>query len=232
MNCDDLDEEIYPGRLSVDSEAGLSNQVTKILPYEDSPPLYCCYDRALLVAHKEGAPGKYVGAHESVRAAAYSVPPVFSTLYGSVAGVDDTDVSLAINNELRLVAYRGHGSSSAWTAWNLVNDNYNGTDVIGLANIGSQSPVVWSLACTNNDLNAADSIGEVWMKDPNNRAVSFYGAAVPSYTADGRNRRLVECMDVSAARRRADEDPPPTIRSTSRSTFRLLISRATDQDAI
>ena len=64
---DDLDEEIYLGRLSVDGEADLADQVVKILRYEDHPSLFCCYDRALLVAHKEGAPGKYVGAHESRR---------------------------------------------------------------------------------------------------------------------------------------------------------------------
>jgi hypothetical protein len=183
VNGDDLNEEVYLGRLSVDSETDLSNQVAKILTYEDSPAPFCCYDRALLVAHKEGAPGKYVGAHESVRTAAYAVPPAFSTLYGNAAGVDDADVSLSINNGLGLVAYRGHGSSSAWTTWNLANDSYNSTDVVGLANLGSQSPVVWSLACTNSDLNVADAIGEVWMEDPNNRAVSFYGATVPSYTS-------------------------------------------------
>lgn len=180
---DDLEEEIFVGRLSVDNEADLTNQVTKILTYEDSPSLFCCYNKALLVAHKEGAPGKYVGAHESVRTAAYATPPSFSTLYGSVAGVDDGDVSLAINNGLGLVAYRGHGSSGAWTGWNQTNQYYDSADVTGLANLATQVPVVWSFACTNAALNTEDSIGEIWMEDINNRAVSFYGATVPSFTS-------------------------------------------------
>ncbi|PYS21142.1 MAG: hypothetical protein DMG11_28485, partial [Acidobacteria bacterium] len=96
-NGDDLDEEIYVGRLSVDSETDAANQVAKILSYENSPDPFCCYDQALLVAHKEGAPGKYVGAHESVRTAVYSVPPVFSTLYGNDPAVADINVSIAIN---------------------------------------------------------------------------------------------------------------------------------------
>ena len=183
MNGDDLDEEVYVGRLSVDSEADLANQVAKILTYEDSPNLFCCYDRALLVAHKENAPGKYVGAHESVRTASYATPPSFDTLYGHIAGVDDADVSLAVNNGLGLVAYRGHGSSGAWTTWNIPNESYNSTDVTGLANLAQQVPVIWSLACTNSALGTEDSIGEIWMEGVNNRAVSFYGATVPSYTS-------------------------------------------------
>src|SRR5690606_1499029 len=101
-------------------------------------------------AHKENAPGKYVGAHESVRTASYAVPPAFSTLYGHQAGVDDSDVNLAINNGLGLVAYRGHGNSAAWTTWNTLNESYNSADVTALANLPSQVPVVWSLACTNS----------------------------------------------------------------------------------
>lgn len=180
---DDLDEEAYVGRLSVDSEADLTNQVTKILTYEDSPSLFCCYDRALLVAHKENAPGKYVGAHESVRTAAYAVPPSFSTLYGHLAGVDDGDVNSAINNGVGLVAYRGHGNAAAWTTWNTGSQSYDSGDVTGLANLATQVPVVWSFACTNSDLNSGDSISEIWMEDMNNRAVSFYGATIPSYTS-------------------------------------------------
>lgn len=47
-NGDDLDEEIYLGRLSVDNEGDLANQVNKILAYEDNPNLFCCYSNAVL----------------------------------------------------------------------------------------------------------------------------------------------------------------------------------------
>lgn len=179
---DDLDAEIYLGRLSADSTTDVSNQVTKILQYEDHPALFCCYDQALLVAHKEGAPGKYVGAHESVRTAAYSVPPAFSTLYGSIAGVDNADVSTEINGGTGVVAYRGHGSSTEWWSWNLLNQSYNNTDMSALSNIVQQSPVMWSFACTNSNLNSEDSISEVAMESATSRAVSYYGASEPSDT--------------------------------------------------
>ena len=179
---DDLDEEIYLGRLSVNSEADLTDQVAKILRYEDHPALFCCYDRALLVAHKEGAPGKYVGAHESVRTAAYAVPPTFSTLYGNAAGVTNASVSTAINDGLGLVAYRGHGSDTEWWSWNTLNQSYTNFEVGALNNLASQVPVLWSFACDNNMLGTSDSIGETWMMNANHRAVAHYGSTVPSYT--------------------------------------------------
>lgn len=193
---DDLDEEIYLGRLSADSTADIQNQVTKILTYEDHPALFCCYDQALLVAHKEGAPGKYVGAHESVRTAAYTTPPSFSTLYGNVSGVDNADVTAAINKGTGLVAYRGHGSETEWWSWNLLNQSYTNTDVSALTNIVQQSPIVWSFACTNSDLNTSDSIAEVAMESGTSRAVSYYGATEPSDTTPNHelDRRMFKAV--------------------------------------
>jgi hypothetical protein len=195
-NGDDLDEEIYLGRLSIDSETDAANQVGKILAYEDNPALFCCYEEALLIAHKEGAPGKYVGAHESVRTASYAVPPTFSTLYGNDAAVTDSDVSAAINAGLGLVAYRGHGSSAAWTTWNTGGESYNSTDVTGLLNTIPRVPVVWGFACTNGDLNVSDSIAEIWMESTSNRAVSYYGATIPSYTSQNHelDRRMFKAV--------------------------------------
>lgn len=177
----DLNEEIYLGRFSVDSEADLTNQVAKTLAYEDAPPLFGNFSEALLVAHKEDAPGKYVGAHESVRTAVYTTPPVFTTLYGHIAGVDDADVTAEINAGLGLVAYRGHGSSGAWTGWNTLNEFYDTGDVGGLAN-GAMTPVLWGFACTNQSLSTSDCLGETWMEQVGGGAVSHYGATVPSYT--------------------------------------------------
>jgi len=182
VNGDDLEEEIYLGRLSVDDEPDAASQVEKILDYEDHPFLFAShYDDALLVAHKENAPGKYVGAHESVRTASYSVPPVFHTLYGHQAGATDAAVRDAINDGMGLVAYRGHGSSTAWTGWNLSSEYFNTTDVNSLVN-GSRTPVVWSFACTNSSLSNSDCIAETWLEHAEGGAVSHYGSTVASYT--------------------------------------------------
>ncbi|MCU7906840.1 MAG: hypothetical protein KZQ76_13555 [Candidatus Thiodiazotropha sp. (ex Epidulcina cf. delphinae)] len=192
-NGDDLDEEIYLGRLSVDSEADLANQVSKILTYEDAPSLFCCYNRVGLWAHKEGAPGKYEGAHETVRTFAYADAPFFETFYGSQAGVTDADVVARVSNGVGLMAYRGHGSRDATaTAWNQTNQYFEGADVAMLSNPLSRSPVVWSFACTNSRLDTSDSVAEEWMESATAGASSYYGATRTSYTSQ--NHVLDEWM--------------------------------------
>jgi hypothetical protein len=178
----DLNEEIFLGRLSVDSETDLANQVEKILRYEENPDLLCCYPNVMLAAHKEDAPGKYVGAHESVRTASYTIPPVFTTQYGHQSGVTNASVSALINTGLGLVAYRGHGTDYSWIGWNLGNEDYDTGAVGALMNPAARVPVVWSFACNNNEIDVSDCIGEVWMEDIDDRAVSHYGSTVPSWT--------------------------------------------------
>ena len=180
---EDLDEEIFVGRLSVDDEADAAAQIAKILAYEDHPSLLCCYDRAALWAHKENAPGKYVGAHEAVRTNSYATPPSFSTHYGHLEAVTDSVINGRVDQGLGLLAYRGHGSSSSTaTGWNLDSEFYNSADATALVNTLAQAPVVWSFACSNSDLSSNDSIAEVWMEQPDHGAVSYYGATVPSST--------------------------------------------------
>lgn len=183
-NGDDLDEEVFLGRLSIDGEADLEFQVEKILAYEDNPAPYCCYHRALLWAHKENAPGKYVGAHETVRTNIYSNPPTFITEYGNTAGVVDNDILDHVNEGVGVVAYRGHGSaSSTATSWNTTIEYFNASDVAQLNNAMNRAPVVWSFACTNSRLSDNDSIAEEWMRWLGGGAVSYYGATRTSYTS-------------------------------------------------
>lgn len=187
---DDLDEEILLGRLSVDTPQDLANQVGKILAYMDQPQLLWDNNIALLVAHDELAPNKYEGAHESVRTASYAEPPNFVTRYGS-AGWGDADIINDIDGGVGLVAYRGHGDEDAWTDWNPAADYFDRSDVNMLSN-GNRTPVVWSFACTNADLDIDDCIAEVAMELSPGGAVSYYGATIPSYTVQ--NHELDRAM--------------------------------------
>lgn len=196
-NGDDLDEEVYLGRLSVDNETDCANQVDKILAYEDNPAPFCCYPRVALWAHKENAPGKYEGAHESVRTAGYAMPPTFATYYGSQAGVTDSDIAADATSGLGLIAYRGHGSSSATgTGWNQTSEYFNSGDLPGVTPSLNQAPPVWSFACTNTALDTNDCIGELWMEKANGGAVSYYGATIPSYTSQNHelDRRMFKAV--------------------------------------
>ncbi|MCR6653259.1 MAG: C25 family cysteine peptidase [Cellvibrionaceae bacterium] len=195
-NGDDLDEEIYLGRLSIDNQADLEFQVEKILAYQDNPESFCCYDRAVLWAHKENAPGKYVGAHETVRTNSYANPPTFITEYGHLAGVTDADIRDHVNKGIGLLAYRGHGSStSTGTGWNMTSEYFNSSDVDLLNNSLNQAPVIWGFACTNAHLDSNDSIAEYWMEWLGGGAVSYYGATRTSYTSQ--NHVLDEEMFLS-----------------------------------
>ncbi len=195
----DFHKEVFVGRLSVDSPADLTNQINKIITYETAPVPGGRYDRALLVAHKEGAPGKYEGAHEDVRTATYTTQPVFVTKYGSGLGPNDSQVSFEIDQGTGVVAYRGHGSTNAWTNWNAFSDNYHKNDVIGLSN--PVHPVVWAITCTNSNLGTQgggtiDCISETWMEEPLVGASASYGATVTTSTTPNHelDRRLFEAV--------------------------------------
>jgi hypothetical protein len=185
VNGYDLDEEVWVGRLSVDDSLDCSRQIAKILAYEDSAVTNGNYAEVLLAAHKEGSPGKYEGCQDSVAAASYRVAPNFTKLYGSWSWVRDSSVTREVDQQLGLVAYRGHGSATEWWQWNsatMLPESYDTTDVKGLAN-APLAPVVWSYSCYNNALSVEDCLGEVWMEQAGREgAVAHYGSTMASNT--------------------------------------------------
>lgn len=190
----DLDEskEVHIGRISADNETNLGEQLQKIMDYELNPAPGS-YDRALLVSHKQGAPGKYTGSHTTVRDAVYNYPPTFVTLFGE-SGADNQDVFDAINDGVGLVAYRGHGSTTTWSGWNTADEDLHKNHLVDLTN--SVHPVVWSISCTNSNLNfdtssGQDSISEVWL-EVDNGAVASYGATQTTSTVP--NHHLNEML--------------------------------------
>lgn len=195
---DDLDEEVYLGRLSVDDETDCANQLAKILAYEDSPHETCCYDRVLLWAHKQDEP-PYVfeRQHESIRLTHYAVAPSFTTLYGSTPGATDLDALALIDDGPGLVAYRGHGNSFCTAAaWNLDDEFFDRIEIDQISCPAPQTPVVWSLACSNNDLDFEDCAGEQWMERVGTGAVAYYAAtSVTGPDQNGEiNARLFEAV--------------------------------------
>lgn len=193
----DLFEEVYVGRLSVDNAGDLGSQLFKIINYTTKPVAGGRYDRALLVAHKEGGLDKYIGAHEDVRLKIYTNPPAFLTRYGNVEN-GNNGVLQDIQNELGLVAYRGHGSTMTWSKWNIPELSLHKNDIVGLAN--AVQPVIWSISCTNHNLatnggGLTDCIGEVWLEDGSG-AIASYGATRTTGTTANHelDRRLFEAV--------------------------------------
>ncbi len=201
----DLWPEVAVGRLPVTDNAELAEVVDKILAYSKNAPSGGWVNNALLVAHKEAAPGKYQGCKEEIRTATYSDSFNFQTAYGaSIAaggdGATNDDLSGAINDGVGIVNYRGHGAygfpsdrpwGTFWGAqagannpapWNTAGEEYWTTDALNLAN-GSRTPVVFSISCMNNALDnpSNDCLGEAFVMQDEG-AVAFLGASRPSYT--------------------------------------------------
>jgi hypothetical protein len=173
--------DIAVGRLSVTTSTDLTNQVNKILNYEHNPPQDSWLNKLTLVAHKEGAPGKYVGCCEEIRNNIIPQPPfVVDTYYGSQSTGTNANVAIAINEGRNVVNYRGHGSNTAWTGWSYTSEYWEISDVNALTN-GDCTPVVFNIACQNHYI-LVDSLGEAWMTKYPGGAVASLGATDPSYT--------------------------------------------------
>ncbi len=189
----DIKPEIAIGRISAVSTVEVDHIVSKILKYETNPPISDWVKRSLLVAHEQNAPGKYQGCKEEIRNATdtnsgtYSIMyPIFNTAYGadtSYGGdrATNADVTNSINAGKGTVNYRGHGSETAWTDWNIFGDYYTTSNARALSN-GDKIPIVFSIACSNSKLDySSECLAEAFSK-ANDGAVSFLGATRHSYT--------------------------------------------------
>jgi uncharacterized repeat protein (TIGR01451 family) len=193
----DLYPEVAVGRLTVNNTTELTTQINKIMTYSDNPPVSNWVDKALLVAHKQEAPGKYQGCKETIRTTSYSDSFTFDTCYGASAAnggdaATNADVTTAINAGRGIVNYRGHGGTGSpyarpwgtyWGGdWNTSNQEWTTSNAHALSN-GDKTPVVFSISCLNNALDnpSNECLGEAFVKDDDS-AVAFLGATRPSYT--------------------------------------------------
>ena len=183
----DLKPEIAIGRISATVEDEVDHVVSKIISYELDPPKSNWVEKAVLVAHKQGAPGKYQGCKEEIRTYVnYNPTPVFSTLYGassSVGGDEATnaDVTNSINAGKGIVNYRGHGGSTCWSNWNIYGQNYTTSDARALNN-GEKRPIIFSIACSNSRLDASSECLAKAFSKTEGGASAFLGASRSSYT--------------------------------------------------
>lgn len=188
--------EVFIGRLSGKTPAEISAQVAKITAHEallgdnKADEAEDWQKRILLVNHREEAPGKYTANSERVRKRRYRASAVeFVTAYGADAATNE-EVKAQIDKGAAIVAYRGHGSKSAWSGWN--GSDFGVSQVEGLDNKG-KLPIVLSVACWNLGVQSSrETLGEAFVQREEAGAVAFLGATRPSYTKqnDDFNRYL------------------------------------------
>lgn len=179
-----LYQDVGVGRLSVDDAADLQNQIDKIIAYETAPTRMAgFYDEVVLAAHPEEGRGYIESCRDVADWPYYLYPLDFTERYGDSPDGTVANVVGDINDGKVVVAYRGHGSSGSWAGWDYTGDYFQSSDVATLTN-GSQTPVVFAIACANNSIDTADdSIGETWMEQGGFGAVFHYGSTRGSSTS-------------------------------------------------
>lgn len=147
--------ELPIGRFSTNSLSDFTNMVNKTIEYETCFHGQCT--KALLVAHKEGAPNNYQGCCESI-ASLYSGSLSFDKAYGASIYYNgnqatNSDVINYINNGAHIINYRGHGTPTTW-GMNGNEWNYNG-ELFGAGQVGNLNTkaIYYNICCKTGNIN-------------------------------------------------------------------------------
>ena len=184
-----MERDIFVGRLPGFSASDISNQVTKIIAYEDHPPGQLYYGDVLLVAHTDDpalmGQGNFVEVQQAVQSTSYKVSPTFFPYYGNDPSSTNAGVNARINSGMGIVCYNGHGWTYTWPEWNRTGscpsysyvgaECYTPTDIAALHN-GPLYPIVWAFNCLNADLRDGNCIARAWMTQSLAGAAAHYGA--------------------------------------------------------
>jgi hypothetical protein len=183
----DYQADLAVGRFCVNNETDLINMINKTIKYENASSSNDNWTlKNLLVAHQQYAPYQYQQCSEEIRTASYNESPVFTTAYGastSNGGNNATNSTVinAINNNLGIVNYRGHGSETGWASYWSYSDNaeFNSSKVAELTN--DKKPIVFSIACQNGNITYSNCLLYSFTHSTAG-AVAFLGATENSYT--------------------------------------------------
>jgi hypothetical protein len=183
-----LDDEFWVGRLSVDSATDLANQVKKILSYENGIHPQGGYGNACLVASKAAGGVNYSSAFATRSWSSFASAPSFTEHRGS-AGATNAILKSSIASGVGLLVYRGIAIEPSWQCWNSGCEYFDWQDIDDILNI-DRAPVVWSIGprmgdlSYNSNVGGYDCLGETWLEEPNGGAVAHYGARAMPNTLD------------------------------------------------
>lgn len=162
----DLTPEIAVGRLT-GSSAQITTQVNKIIDgyyrhsFDDSYTTGIIPSTSVLAAHGQDYPGKYTQCCNEIADSTYAINMTFYKVYPPEGGTSSM-VSGWFNNGIGSVAYRGHGSITAWT-W---SPGWSKTNIQALTN--TFMPPVWNIACNCGEYQTStECLAESWAWDDN-----------------------------------------------------------------
>lgn len=147
------------------------NQQTDIASYYDRHYDEKIRHKAVFTTHKQS---DYVECKEKI-AADMATKSAFQIQKCYDGKCSKNDLINAINQGTAFVNYRGHGSDTSWSS----SIGLSTKDVPNL-DVKTNTPIVLSIACNNNNLYIDECLGACWIR--NEKSVAFLGASNPSYT--------------------------------------------------
>ncbi|MGQ9706345.1 MAG: C25 family cysteine peptidase [bacterium] len=183
---DDRWPEVFLGRLSVNSNDFLLNQMNKIKEHYDYGMNYNRMLKSLLVAHFEKNPltgiRNFIKCKTGIMNKIYhSYTPSMFIMNGTDGWTNNDIINYINENHPMIVNYRGHGEPQHWWKWNSIQDF--GILDINLVNPGNERPVVFSITCYTGFIDNNMSTGcfcEHWM-NVSGGAVGVIGATRATY---------------------------------------------------
>lgn len=166
LEGDDFYEEVFVGRLSVNSLEDATNQVNKIIYYErDIDETATWLSKGAGIGAKDGLGhnGEYDYMHIN-----FIRDTLLHYTYTEIAQryekMNDPTLQDLINDfnaGVGIINYCNHGTATSWVVTNFTNDN-----VKQLTN-DYMLPFIWSVACNNGEFNYEECFAEAWMRAMN-----------------------------------------------------------------
>lgn len=162
--------EVLVGRFSVQSDAHVLSQVTKVLTYERNLQSDITWaDKGMGIGYYGAGSGHY--GEDDYRhidlirdtLLHYTYSQVTEHHGGSGGDASTTTISATTNQGISIINYCNHGSETSWGV-----ANYSTSNVNALTN-DNMWPIVWSVACLNGKFNyGSECFAEAWMRATDN----------------------------------------------------------------
>ena len=175
MEGNDYYEELFVGRLSVNSVEDAAHQVGKIVHYErDIDETATWITRAVGIAAKEGSGhyGEIDYQHmDFIRDTLLNYTYTeMSQHYAYLNNPTAANMQADFNQGASIANYCNHGSPDSWGVCDFSN-----THIHQLTN-DNKLPFIWSVACNNGEFSYDECFGEAWMRAKNNATNAPTGA--------------------------------------------------------
>ena len=173
LEGDDSYPEVLVGRFSAEDKDHVTTQATRVIQYEQNPPITDAYAETVVVGSDQGPgdDGEYDYQHlRNIQAQHldYTYTTGYELFDGSQDGADAvgnpsaSDLHVLLEDDLGIINYTGHGSDISCGS-----SGYSNTQVNNLTNT-EVHPFFWSVACVNGNFTGTTCFGEAWLRASHN----------------------------------------------------------------